>query len=149
VIVLDTNVLSELTRPDPDRSVLTWVAKQRRAELYTTAINEAELAYGLALLPKGRRRDALAQAVARLLGEGLGGRVLAFDRSAAAAYGEIAAERRAVGRPIATADGQIAAIARARGAGLLATRDLGGFQDCGVPIVNPWRVVATTPVRLA
>jgi toxin FitB len=139
VIVLDTNVLSELTRPDPDAVVLAWVARQRRAELCTTAISEAELAYGLALLPKGRRRDALTQAVARLLGEGLGGRVLAFDRIAAAAYGEIAAGRRAAGRPVATADGQIAAIARARGATLLATRDVGGFQDCGVPMIDPWR----------
>jgi hypothetical protein len=76
--------------------------------------------------------------VARLLGEGLGGRVLAFDRSAAA-YGEITRGRRAAGRPIASADGQIAAIGRARGAVLLAARDLGGFQDCGVPIINPWR----------
>ena len=139
MIVLDTNVLSELTKPDPDGSVLAWVARQRRAELCTTAISEAELAYGLALLPPGRRREALVQAVARLLGEGLGGRVLAFDRIAAAAYGVIAAGRRTAGRPVATADGQIAAIARARGATLLATRDVGGFQDCGVPILDPWQ----------
>jgi len=85
VIVLDTNVLSELARPDPDEAVLAWVAAQRRTELCTTTISEAELAYGLALLSKGRRRDALAQATARLLGEGLGGRVLPFDRAAAAA----------------------------------------------------------------
>ena len=89
--------------------------------------------------PTGRRREALVLAVARLLGEGLGGRVLAFDRIAAAAYGEIAAARRAAGRPVATADGLIAAVARARGAALLATRDVGGFQDCGVPIIDPWR----------
>jgi predicted nucleic acid-binding protein len=139
MIVLDTNVLSELAKPDPDGSVLAWLARQRRADLCTTAISEAELAYGLALLPKGRRRDALAQAVGRLLGEGLGGRVLAFDRSAAAAFGEIAAVRRAAGRPVATADGQIAAIARARGASLLATRDVGGFQDSGVSVIDPWR----------
>ena len=139
MIVVDTNVLSELTKPNPDGSVPAWVARQRRAELCTTAISEAELAYGLALLPPGRRREALVQAVARLLGEGLGGRVLAFDRIAAAAYGAIAAGRRTAGRPVATADGQIAAIARARGATLLATRDVGGFQDCGVPIVDPWQ----------
>lgn len=138
MIVLDTNVLSELAKPAPDVAVLAWAAKQRRAELCTTAVSEAELAYGLALLPKGRRRDALTQAVARLLGEGLGGRVLAFDRAAASAYGEIAANRRAVGRPIATADGQIAAIARAGGARLIATRDTDGFQGCGVPIADPW-----------
>ena len=120
-------------------AVLAWVATQRRAELCSTAISEAELAYGLALLPQGRRREALVQAVARLLGEGLGGRVLAFDRIAAAAYGVIAAGRRTAGRPVATADGQIAAIARARGATLLATRDVSGFQDCGVPIIDPWQ----------
>ena len=137
--VLDTKLLSELTKPDPDGSVLAWVARQRRAELCSTAISEAELAYGLALLPQGRRREALVQAVARLLGEGLGGRVLAFDRIAAAAYGVIAAGRRTAGRPVATADGQIAAIARARGATLLATRDVSGFQDCGVPIIDPWQ----------
>lgn len=138
MIVLDTNVLSELAKPGPDAAVLTWVATQRRAELCTTTVNEAELAYGLALLPKGRRRDALTQAIARLLGEGLGGRVLAFDRAAAAAYGEIAAKRRSAGRPVATADGQIAAIARVHGARLVATRDLGGFDGCGVQCANPW-----------
>lgn len=138
MIVLDTNVLSELAKPDPNAAVLAWVTEQRRAELCTTAVSEAELTYGLALLPKGRRRDALTQAVARLLGEGLGGRVLAFDRVAATAYGEIAARRRAAGRPIATADGQIAAIARARGATLVATRDTDGLQGCGVPLADPW-----------
>ena len=139
MIVLDTNVLSELTRPAPDPAVQAWVSAQRASELYTTTISEAELAYGLALLPQGRRREALALAVARLLGEGLGGRVMAFDRAAAAAYGAIAARRRTAGRPVATADGQIAAIALARGATLLATRDIGGFQHCGVPILNPWQ----------
>lgn len=138
MIVLDTNVLSELTRPDPDVKVMAWVAKQRRAELCTTAISEAELAYGLALLPRGKRRDALVQAVGRLLGQGLDGRVLPFDRRAAAAYGEIAADRRLTGRPIAMADGQIAAVARAFSATLVATRDAGGFQNCGVQVVDPW-----------
>lgn len=138
MIVLDTNVLSELARPEPAASVLAWFAGRRRAELCTTAVSEAEIAYGLALLPKGRRRDALTQAVARLFGEGLGGRVLPFDRAAAAAYGEIAASRRAAGRPIAMADGQIASIARSRGATSVATRDLDGFQGCGLGLANPW-----------
>ena len=136
--MLDTNILSELARPDPKAPVLAWVASQRRAELCTTAVSEAELAYGLALLPQGRRRDALAQAIARLLGEGLGGRVLPFDRAAASAYGEFVAGRRAAGRPVATADAQVAATAKARGASLVATRDTGGFQGCGVALVNPW-----------
>jgi len=76
VIVLDTDVVSELLRPEPDSAVLAWLAAQRRGELYTTTISEGEIASGLALLPKNRRRDMLTQAVARLLGEGLGGRVL-------------------------------------------------------------------------
>jgi len=138
-IVLDTNVLSELAKPAPDRTVMAWTARQHRVDLYTTAISEAELAYGLAVLPRGRRRDELTKAVARLLNEGLGGRILAFDRVAATAYGEIAAGRSAVGHPIATADGQIAAIARARGVTLLATRGVNGLQGCGVPIIDPWQ----------
>ena len=138
MIVLDTNVLSELARPEPDLAVAAWVARQRRAELCTTAVSEAELAYGLALLPRGRRRDLLTSVVARLLGEGLAGRVLPFDRAAAAAYGSFAASRRAAGQPVATADAQIAAIARVRGAALIATRDLGGFGGCGVALADPW-----------
>lgn len=138
MIVLDTNVLSELAKPDPDAAVLAWIAKQRRAELCTTAVNKAELAYGLASLPRGHRRDALTQAVARLLGERLGGRVLAFDRMAAAAYDEIAAKRRTAGKPVGTADGQIAAIARAHGATLVATRNAGGFDGCRARHANPW-----------
>lgn len=139
MIVLDTNVLSELVRPAPDPAVVEWLSKQRRRELCTTAVCEAELAYGLALLPPGRRRDALTAAVSRLLGEGLGGRVLAFDRPAATAYGTLAARRRAMGRPIAAADGQIAAIATVQGAVGIATRDRGGFEGCAVPIHDPWR----------
>jgi predicted nucleic acid-binding protein len=138
VIVLDTNVLSELVRPEPDSGVLAWVARHRRGNLCTTAITEAELAYGLALLPEGRRRSALSEAVSRLLGEGLGGRVLPFDRAAAIVYAKFAARRRRIGQPVGWADALIAAIARSRGAELLATRDVGGLDGCGVPLVNPW-----------
>jgi len=138
VIVLDTDVLSELLRPEPDANLLTWLAGHRRAELYTTTISESEIASGLALLPKGRRRDALTQAMARLLGEGLGGRVLPFDRAAAAAYGEITAKRRTTDGPVATAAGQIAAVARARGARLVATRDTASFANSGLKCSDPW-----------
>ncbi len=148
MIVLDTNVLSELTKPVPDASVMAWVARQRLADLCTTAISEAELAFGVALLPKGRRCEALAQAVARLLAEGLGGRVLAFDRKAAAAYGEIAAARRTSGRPVATADGQIAAIARARGTSVMATRDISSSRtsELGLSIPGEARSVYRTNI---
>ena len=138
MIVLDTSILSELVKPVPDAAVMAWVAKQRRAELNTTTVSEAELAYGLALLPKGGRRDALAQAVARLLGEGLGGRVLPFDRSAASAYGELVAKRRITGKPTLTAEGQVAAIARVRGAQFIAGRDILRFVEYGLRVVDPW-----------
>ena len=138
MIVLDTDVLSELIKPEPDKAVLAWVARQRRIEFSTTTISEAEIAYGLALLPKGRRRDSLTQAVARLLGEGLGGRVFPFDRAAATAFGDLAAKRRAIGKPVSIGDGQIAAIVRARSATLVATRDARGFEGYGVRIVDPW-----------
>ncbi len=138
MIVLDTDVLSELLRPEPDAAVLTWLAEQRRVELYTTTISEGEIACGLALLPKNRRRDMLTQAVARLLGEGLGGRVLPFDRAAATAYGEITAKRRTMDGPAVTVAGQISAVARARGARLVATRDTASFASSGLNCVDPW-----------
>ena len=138
MILLDTNVLSELVRPTPDASVIAWVAAQRRADLCTTTISEAELAYGIASMPKGRRRELLDQAVGRLLVEGLGGRVLGFDRAAAQSYGSFVARRRAKGRPVAMADAAIAAIATSRGFNLIATRNLNDFHECGVHLVNPW-----------
>ena len=138
MIVLDTNVLSELMRSEPDAAVLGWIRSQRRSKLCTTAITEAELAYGLAAIPKGRRCEALDQALSRLVGEGLGGRVLPFDRAAARAYADFAAKRRAAGRPVAMAYTQIAAIARSCGAEALATRNTPDFTNCGVRLLNPW-----------
>ena len=138
MIVLDTEVLAELLKPEPDSAAMAWLAAQRRGELYTTAVSEAEIAAALGMLPKGRRRDALGQAVARLLGEGLGGRILPFDRSAAAIYGELAPKRQSAGEQVTTAVGQIAAVAKARGARLVATRDAGGYLAQGLKCVNPW-----------
>lgn len=138
MIVLDTDVLAELLKPEPDPAAMAWLAAQRRGELYTTTISEAEVAAALATLPKGRRRDALGQAVARLLGEGLGGRVLPFDRAAAVAYGELAPKRQAAGEQVTTTVGQIAAVAKARGARLVATRDAVGFLAQGLKCFDPW-----------
>ena len=139
MIVLDTEVLAELLKPEPNAAVMAWLAAQRRGELYTTTIGEAEIVAALAALPKGRRRDALGQAVARLLGEGLGGRILPFDRAAAAAYGDLAPKRQAASEPVTTAVGQIAAIAKARGARLIATREIAGFVQQGHKCVDPWQ----------
>ena len=139
MIVLDTEVLAELLKPEPDAAVMTWLAAQRRGELYTTTIGEAEIVAALAALPKGRRRDALSQAVARLFGEGIGGRILPFDRAAAAAYGDLTPKRQVASELVTTAVGQIAAIAKARGARLIATRDIAGFAQQGQKCVDPWQ----------
>jgi hypothetical protein len=137
VIVLDTNVLSELMRSQPAAAVFAWVAAQPRAELHTTSVNKAEILYGIAALPHGRRRAALAAAAQAMFTDDFAGRVLPFDEDAAVHYAEIVAARRSEGRPIEAFDAQIAATARVAGAEL-ATRDVGDFAGCGLTLVNPW-----------
>jgi predicted nucleic acid-binding protein len=138
MLILDTNVLSEGMRPQPSMRVGAWLATQSRAQLFTTAICEAELLRGLAILPDGRRRSLLEEATSRLFGEIFAGHVLPFDRAAAGAYAAIAAERRRIGRPINVLDAQIAAIARVHGA-VVATRNVSDFTDCGIDVVDPWK----------
>jgi predicted nucleic acid-binding protein len=137
MILLDTNILSELMRPAPDRLVERWLGEQPDASVFISAITEAELRYGVALLPEGKRRSALAAVVAAMLAEDFAGRVLPFDSAAAVAFAAIAASRRQAGRPIAQADAQIAGIARSRGA-VLATRNVADFEGCGIELVNPF-----------
>jgi predicted nucleic acid-binding protein len=137
VIVLDTNVLSELMRKAAAPKVLDWAGSQVSASLFTTCVSEAEIFYGLALLPKGKRRLALEGAAGGLF-EDFGGRVLPFDSDAARLFAELAAARKRKGRPISTADAQIAAIVRSRG-GRLATRNVDDFEGCGIDLVDPWR----------
>jgi toxin FitB len=137
VIVLDTNVLSEAIGPAPAKAVLSWLAAQPAMQIFTTAIAEAEIPYGIALLPKARRRSSLEQAARRMFAEDFAERVLPFDGAAAEHFAAIAAARRREGRPIATFDAQIAAIARACGAAL-ATRNVADFAACGIAIVDPW-----------
>ena len=114
MIILDTNVLSELLRPDPSRQVERWLAAQDGTKDYFTTVGEAELRHGVAILPAGKRRNALSTAIEGLLEEDFRIRILSFDRPAAGAYATIAAERRAAGRSISKFDCQIAAIARTR-----------------------------------
>lgn len=137
MILLDTNILSELMRPAPEPAVERWLANQPVASVFISAITEAELRYGLALMPSGKRRSALVAEIEAMLGEDFSGRILHFDSAAAIAFAEIAAERRQAGRPITQADAQIAAIARSRGAAL-ATRNVADFEGCGVEVINPW-----------
>ncbi len=137
MIVLDTNVVSELLRPAPAVQVEAWLAAQFGATVYFTAVGEAELRHGLAMLPAGKRRTALSKAIEGILEEDFHDRILSFERAAARAYAAIAAERRAVGRPISQFDCQIAAIARASKAAV-ATRNTGDFEGCGIVVINPW-----------
>jgi predicted nucleic acid-binding protein len=137
MIILDTNVLSELMRPRPSARVLAWIAKQPEAELSTTSITEAEIFYGLEVLPKGKRREHLTMAAEAVFTEDFSGRVYSFDSAAARAFSKIASSRRTGGRPISHPDAQIAAIAKTRRA-KIATRDVKGFEQCGVDVVDPW-----------
>ena len=137
MIVVDTNVISELMRGEPHPAVLAWVAAQPRALLYTTHINQAEILYGIGALPEGRRRAALAAAATAMFAEDFAGRILPFEAAAAARYPEIVLARRQAGSPIEKFDALIAAIALAAGA-TVATRDVGGFSGCGLGLINPW-----------
>jgi predicted nucleic acid-binding protein len=137
MIVLDTNVISELMRATPNAAVMAWFGAQPIAGVFTTTLTQAEIFYGLALLPEGRRRDDLIAAARPIFEIDLAGRVLPFDTDAADAYPAIAASRRHSGRPISQIDAQIAAIVRSRGA-RLATRNTADFADCGITVVDPW-----------
>jgi toxin FitB len=138
MIVLDTNVISELMRAAPHPGVLAWVAAQPRAGLYTTSITQAEILDGIAALPQGKRRDALAAAAEAMFVEDIAERVLPFSSTAARHYARIVVARRQAGNPIEAFDALIAATAIASGAGV-ATRDLAGFEGCGIEtLIDPW-----------
>jgi toxin FitB len=136
VIVLDTNVVSELMRPSPDPQVLVWLEQQAHEDLNTTAVSVAEIHYGICRLPEGRRRVQLAAAAEDIFG-GFASQILSFNHTAALQYGALVAERDRAGRPISALDGQIAAICRASGSAL-ATRNTADFEDAGVELLNPW-----------
>ena len=138
MIVLDTNVVSELMQVEPSGNVSRWVASRPATSLCTTAITYAEISLGVELLPKGKRRDTIEQRARVFLDRGFAGRVLSFDGDAALAYARIVAARRRSGRPISQADAQIAAITRTLGYDL-ATRNVTDFEGCGIDLFDPWR----------
>ena len=138
MLVLDTNVASELMRPAPASTVATWVSTRNAKDHYLTAVSEAELLYGVAIMPAGRRRNMLEVSMNRWLDQGFAERILPFDSAAAHVYAEIASDRRRAGRPIGEADCQIAAISRSRG-GVLVTRNVRDFEGTGVDVVDPWK----------
>lgn len=137
MIVLDTNVVSEIMRDSPQEQVVQWLNDQIAGDLFITSITEAEIRTGIELLPDGRRRRNLAAAAERAFGLMFPERILSFDSNSAWIYARIFATRRTVGRPISQADCQIAAIARSHEA-QIATRNTNDFLDCGIEIINPW-----------
>ena len=137
MIILDTNVISELMRAKPEPVVVDWFRVRPLLEMATTTINLAEIRRGLAHLPFGRRRRDLEVTFNSLAARGFANRVLDFDASAADAYGDLAVERERAGRPMEGLDGLIAAIAKSRGLPV-ATRNMDDFAECGIDLINPW-----------
>lgn len=138
MLLLDTNLVSELMRPQPEARILDWVAAQPLSEMAISTITVMEIRFGIALLPQGRRRADLDTKFRQLLAQGFADRILSFDQAAADACAAIRAARQRMGRPITPEDGMIAAIAKAQGAAIV-TRDVGGFEGCGVTLINPWQ----------
>ena len=141
IFVLDTNILSAIMSARPSPEVAAWIAGQPEDALFTTTICQAEILAGLAVMPEGHRRVALETAAQAIFADDFNGRVLPFDAAAAAAYADISATRPRAGRSTAPLDLMIAAVARAKGAGVV-TCDIGGFEDCGVPLVDPWHALS-------
>lgn len=138
MLILDTNVVSEVMRPHPHEAVWVWVAAQRPVDLHTTSITLAEILYGVSIMPDGLRSRNLSHAVGRIFADYFPNRILPFDGNAAVAYAAVMAGRRRIGKPISIVDAQIAAIGRAHGAAV-ATRNVKDFADCGIEVVNPWQ----------
>jgi predicted nucleic acid-binding protein len=138
VIALDTNVISELARREPDPGVLAWLDSLEVSDVVTTSITAAELRYGVARLPDGRRKRELAMVIRGILTEDFGGRVLPFDERASVRYADIVAGRERAGKPIGIADAQIAAICQDLGA-ILATRNIPDFEETGIELIDPWK----------
>ena len=138
MIILDTNVISELMRAAPAAAVMHWMNARPASSLYVTSITQAEILHGIQILPRGKRRDAIAAAAAEMFEHDFAGRVLPFGSDAAVAYASLAAARRRAGRPISGFDAQIAAIARTHDADL-ATRNVDDFDGCGIEVIDPWK----------
>lgn len=137
MIILDTNIVSEVMRARPDPAILAWLDAQDTSQLSLTSISVAEILYGIARIPEGRRKDQLFKMAESMFDEDFSGRLLAFDEHAAVYYAELVAQRDAVGRPIGMADAQIAAICRCYDAAL-ATRNTKDFETLGIVLINPF-----------
>jgi predicted nucleic acid-binding protein len=139
MIIIDTNIVSELMKESPAGEVVSWMNDQEASELFLTTITLGEIGYGLEILLQGKRRLQLEQGFERVIAEAFMGRILAFDEEAARLYGVLMGRCKAIGRPLSILDGQIASIARARGCAV-ATRNVRDFVECGVDILNPFEL---------
>ena len=137
MILVDTNVISEPLRKSPEVRVIAWIDAQPLETLYLSAITVAELRFGIASLPAGKRQEGLRDNLETRVLPLFAGRVLAFDLAASQAYAELMAKARAAGLALGPADGYIAATAVGHGMAV-ATRDTAPFEAAGVPIINPW-----------
>jgi predicted nucleic acid-binding protein len=137
VILLDTNVVSEVMKARPAEAVVAWLNGQDSEKLFVSAITIGEVAYGLHILPDGKRRSGLRERFERFVALAFDQRVLAYDESAARIYGELMGERKELGLPMSLPDGQIAAIARLNHLAV-ATRNALDFEHCGIDVLNPF-----------
>lgn len=141
MIILDTNIISEVMRPQPNTQVMSWLRKYPVEELAITSISIAEISYGLKRLPVGRRRDSLQWRFQMFIDQGFSDRIFPFEERAAEIYAEIIVDRKQQGKPIEVMDAMIASIALLKTA-TLATRNVSDFENCGLELVNPWEIAS-------
>lgn len=137
MILLDTNVVSEVMKTQPLEAVVAWLNAQDSERLYVSAVTIGEITYGLRILPDGKRRSGLHERFERFVVLAFDQRVLAYDESAARVYGELMGDRKQLGLPMSVPDGQIAAIARLNHMAV-ATRNVRDFEHCGIDVLNPF-----------
>ena len=137
MILLDTNIVSAVMAPSPERPVVDWLNRQETVTLHLSTVTLAEIGYALWIMPDGKRRRALEDRFEKFVVEGFDHRILGFDTPAARLYGEVMGRRKALGRPLSILDGQIASIARANHFAI-ATRNVRDFEECGLDLVNPF-----------
>ncbi len=137
MILIDTNIISEMMKTTPSNAVVSWFDRQKTTELFITSITIAEISYGLNILSEGKRRNSLETVFNKAIVNAFKHRILSFDENAAHFYGKIMGQRKELGRPLSVLDGQIAAIARAHGFSI-ATRNIRDFSDCELTLINPF-----------
>ncbi len=137
MILLDTNVVSEVMRPQPSEKVLHWLNQQNASALFLSSITIAEICYGLRVLPVGQRRQVLEERFEQFVAQGFSGRIIVFDEPAARIYAEVMGRCKEKGRPMSLPDGQIAAIAQVNDLAL-ATRNIRDFEICEIELINPF-----------